>query len=282
MHYWQLMRGEVCLALQIKEAQDAEFVLAAFSEMGLVECADASASTVQLAVKRNENGAWLLSDSTTEFVRELDLPGDLIYHLSDRIIFHLADKLSAYHCLHAAAVSLSDSACVIPAKSGAGKSSLTAWLVANQLSYITDELIMIDEQHCLTGIARPIQIKPSGIDVVRELLVTPNSLYEGKIANAITASMLGGSVASQESRRLGLFLFPRYSADSTFTLTKLSSAEAGLQLMSNHVNARNLKDHGFRAMMSLIRETPCYSLEYGGYDKLPSDFCDQLNEVSNA
>ena len=49
--------------------------------------------------------------------------------------------------------------------------------------------------------------------------------------------------------------------------------------MANHVNARNLEGHGFKAMMQMIRNTNCYALEYGGFDCLPNDFSQQLKTL---
>jgi len=76
-----------------------------------------------------------------------------------------------------------------------------------------------------------------------------------------------------------MIVFPQYKEHSNYSLTKLSSAKAGMSLMENYVNARNIDGHGFKAMMSMIRDTPCYSLEYGGFDTLPSDFLEQLTSL---
>ena len=81
------------------------------------------------------------------------------------------------------------------------------------------------------------------------------------------------------SHALGAILFPQYTQGAGYSLAKLSSADAGMRLMANHVNARNLEGHGFRAMMQLIRNTDCYALEYGGFDTLPNDFADQVKSL---
>lgn len=270
MALWLLEQYGLKITLAVDGRAAEQLIESALAEMRLQPISEPLG--IILSVAQGSESPWLLQDSTLEHVSQLQTCGDLIYHLSDRIVFHIADKVEQQHCLHAAAVMAGNQACVIPAKSGAGKSSLTAWMVANGFAYITDELIVVDQLGKITGVARPIQIKPKGLQVIQPLLTESASIYAGQLANAVTASMLGGEVANPEPANIGLVLFPQFEANCGFQLQQLSSAEAGMRLMSNHVNARNLKDHGFRAMMKLIRETSCYSLEYGGFDQLPADF----------
>ncbi len=277
---WLLDADELKITIEVSGQSTQALLGNALADLRLVPT-NASEGFV-LSVTELAADRWELNDASEPITRELKTPGDLIYHLSDRVIFHLADNLRERHCLHAAAVELGAAgACVIPAHSGAGKSSLTAWLVANGFPYLTDELILIDRSHQITGVARPIQIKTPGLAVVSALLDEGSEIHQGELANAITATMLGGSAGDHSPLGIGLFLFPQYSPSADFSLAKLNSADAGMRLMSNHVNARNLQDHGFRTMMKLIRETPCYSLEYGGYDKLPKDFSNQLAALTN-
>ena len=229
-------------------------------------------------VLAGEESQWQLSDSSCGLSLTLDQAGDVVYHLTDRIVFHVADKSKGVHCLHAAAVAYAGKALVIPANSGAGKSTFTAWLVANGFEYLSDELILLGDDGALDAIARPIQIKSHGLAPVLPLIKHVDTIARGVFANAIPVSSLGAAHV-QQAQSLGMFVFPKYSAGSPFELDALSSAEAGMRLMANHVNARNLDGHGFRAMMKLIRNTPCYSLEYGGFDTLPTDFSGQLKAL---
>ena len=49
-----------------------------------------------------------------------------------------------------------------------------------------------------------------------------------------------------------------------------------MRFIASHINARNLKGHGFRSLMDLVRQTPCRVLRYGGFDGLPADFAGRL------
>lgn len=278
MQHWLYARGGVQLTITAADEHAASLLSLALGGMGLASTPQIQG--IQLLVTTlAANARWSVQDSSTGAVRELSQVGDLIYHLSDRVVFHIADKTLGQHCLHAAAVSGAGTALVIPASSGAGKSSLTAWLVAHGFAYLTDELILVDSANHIQSIARPLQIKSAGLNAISPLIQNNAEVFNGRIANAITASALGGHVGAEKQYPVGAFLFPQYGEHLAYKFARLSSAEAGLRLMSNHVNARNLQDHGFRRMMQLIRETPCYGLEYGGFVSLPDNFSAQLREL---
>ena len=232
---------------------------------------------IKLTVK-GEAGNWQLRDHDADLKRKLIQAGDLIYHLSDRIVFHVADKATSAHCVHAAAVAINGRAMVIPGNSGAGKSSFTAWLVAHGFDYLTDELILLNGAN-LQGISRPIQIKPGGIEAVSALLANQDSMIKGKLANAVFAESLGGKIADLAEHKVAAIVYTKYKKNAEFSFEPISSAEGGMSWMQNHVNARNLEGHGFRETMELIRNTPCYRLQYSGFDQLPADFSQQLKDI---
>jgi len=273
---WLIDKAGVQITVKTRSDSVAELLAGTFGSMGAEPVR--SSRGIEISVKR-QDGHWHLRDHSNDLQRKIHEPGDLIYHLTDRIVFHVADRANETHCLHAAAVASNANALVIPASSGDGKSSLTTWLVANGFAYITDELILVNEAQQIHGIARPIQIKSHGVDAIEHLLDKPTMMRKGKYANALPVEALGGTVSEQQLHNLRLFIFPHYKDQSGYSFAQLSSADAGMRLMANHVNARNLEGHGFREMMAIIRRTPCYSLEYGGFDSLPANFAAQLRDL---
>ena len=155
MSKWLIERGGIQITVNAKSAKAEELVLAALSAMLPQQVSVAKG--IKLVVS-TEDDMWVLCDKSADLERKLKTPGDLIYHLTDRIVFHIADKSINSYCLHAAAVSYGELALLIPANSGSGKSSFTTWLVANGFDYLTDELILIDQDHQVSGVGRPIQI----------------------------------------------------------------------------------------------------------------------------
>ena len=235
------------------------------------------AEGVLLQVNQNAEG-WELIDTKLEQSRQIQTKGDLVYFLSDKIIYHLIDRITIGHCIHAACVAKGEQAFVLPATSGSGKSSLSCWLVANGFEYISDELTIFLPSGKVSAISRPIQIKHHGIEVIKPLLQDQTAFLEGQYANAISAQALGGRSSLLKEWELGAFIFPNYQAEATFSYQTIKSAEVALQLMGTHVNARNVDSHGFRFMTELARRAEAFNLEYGGFDYLPRGFSSVIVE----
>lgn len=224
-----------------------------------------------LKVNVQENG-WVIVDSKMNEERHVSKKGDLVYFLSDKIIYHLINRITIGHCVHAACVAKGELAYVLPANSGCGKSSFTCWLVANGFDYISDELTILLASGRVSAISRPIQIKDHGIAAVKHLINDSAQVLKGDFANAISAEMLGGQRSVLNEWELGGMIFPQFTEGLGFSYELMKSASAAMQLMGSHVNARNLDSHGFRFMTELARQTPAYKLEYGGFDFLPESF----------
>jgi hypothetical protein len=273
---WLIEIGGVKLTVKASKGPAKELVELALSAIDTEKVT--TAQGIKLSV-RYDDDSWEVCDHSSNLTRKLVETGDVIYHLTDRIVFHVADKASDMHCLHAASVSRKNRALVIPANSGAGKSTFTTWLVSNGFDYLTDELILVDDDAYIEGIARPIQIKSNGLDAVSHMISNDDLVKKGKFANALPVASLNGSSVGRYKQKVALFVFPKFTKGEAYQATRLSSAEAGMRLMANHVNGRNLDGHGFRAMMKIIRETPCYSLEYGGFDTLPPNFSSLIDKL---
>jgi len=235
-------------------------------------------SGTHLTVAGNDN-AWRLTDHTNGRTRAPRTPGDLIYHLTDRIVHHVAASATRHHCLHAAAVNYREQALIMPASSGSGKSLLTAWLVANGFEYITDELILVDEDYRVGGIARPIQIKSRGLPIARQIIDNPDNIIAGVRSNSIPIANLAGRASASLNHALGLVIFPEFKPGAGYALSPLTAAEAGMKFISGHINARNLQGHGFESLMEMVRDAQCYSLKYGGFDHLPAGFASRLRKL---
>ncbi len=284
MHFLKFKKRDVSLYLKTESEKALELVLHVFQQPGLTKVKTLKESEIIVEFGCDEsnpdNGWWVKDTCKDQNVNKKNLQvGDFIFYLSDRLVFHCADKIRSAHCLHAAAVVHNDLSIIIPAKSGSGKSSLTCWLLSKGFDYVTDELILIDESASFESVLRPIQIKRHGIEAIEPLINDREEVYSGKVVNALGPAVFGSNVSQKKKHKLSLFLFPQYKAKSKYEFKRLSSAEAGLVLMGNNVNARNHPTHGFKELMSLVRSTPAYALNYGGFDQLPDDFIEQLISI---
>lgn len=193
--------------------------------------------------------------------------GDLAYNLSDCLVFHFADKIKDAFCIHAGAVVFDNKAFLIVGESGAGKSTFTAWLVSQGATYLTDELSIIDKHGFVTGLSRPIQIKWHGTDTAFALVDSKDNLIPGSKVSGIPISAFYNKVISntEQQYQLSGIIFINYQQSADYQLTKLSSAEAGMKVMQNYVNARNVDRFGFTDLMETINKTPCYHLKYSNF-----------------
>ena len=193
--------------------------------------------------------------------------------LLDEVAHQIADRSRSGLVLHGGAVAGPDGAVLLPGASGAGKTTLTAWLIAHGWRYLTDELAFVATGLAVVhGLARPLHLKQLAIPAVRafadldaradadDTLETPSSLL-------VQPSRLSGDTPAGPTR-IDRLVFPRYQPGADDALTRLSPAEAGLRLMACLINARNLDGDGFPAATRLARQCPAYELRYGHFSQL--------------
>lgn len=277
MSLWSIERLDKVVSIAFSEDIDIDQTFAAlFSDFQLNQVDQATG--VLLEVNTVEQG-WSIVDTKLNETKTIKTTGDLIYFLSDKIIFHLVDRIDIGHCVHAACVAKGDQAFVLPANSGSGKSSFTCWLVANGFEYITDELTILLEQEKVSAIPRPIQIKQHGLQAIKPLLRDHKKTLAGNVAHAISAKALGGQRSVLNEWQLKAIIFPHYIEGSGFSYQPLASASVVMELMGSHVNARNVDSHGFRFMTDLARKVPAFKLGYGGFAELPSSFVETIETL---
>lgn len=190
--------------------------------------------------------------------------------LYDVVIFHLLNHNSNGLALHSGAVSCRGRCILLPGVSGAGKSSVAAYLTANGFSYATDELVYFHAPAMdnFISFTRPICLKASTVKVLaknnREFLNNGIMDDDGAI---IPHRCLNPDYIDQRQTP-ELILFPFYKKNAVTRIEKLSGAQASTRLMTCCANARNLKGHGFKEIVSLARLRPVYQLTYGSFSGL--------------
>lgn len=200
--------------------------------------------------------------------------GNSLHALADALInetiYQFIRKNKKGHMLHAAALSCNGKGILIPGQSGSGKSTLSAWLTYHGLNYLTDELVLIsNDPYRIHPFTRPVCLKASAVSPLTKLakIDRKNQILDGAAGCMIPHRLLNSNHIDHTPNPI-IILFPTYDTDKKTTLTKLSGAQSGLKLMACHVNARNLKGHGFRAMAEMARMTEAFSLTYNGFGEL--------------
>ena len=200
--------------------------------------------------------------------------GWMAEYLLGQTCHHLADRSRGGLLFHAAGLSWQGRGLLLPGSIGAGKTTLTAWLLGRGFRYLTDELVYVPEgADSFQAFTRPLNVKGGARVALRPLLGA--SRREGWHDHIVTD--LDGELVPPEQLSphpphseapLHLIAFPRFQPGGDLDLKRLSQTQAGLALMECLINARNLDDHGFGEVVRLARSVPAYRLRYGDCGQL--------------
>lgn len=235
----------------------------------------------RLEISQDRNRDYRLTRDDKEIYKGDSLAA-LANSLMDTSIFNLADKCSSGLLFHAACLSWKGRGIIMPAQSGHGKTTLSAWLLSNGFDYLTDELVYLplDSRQAMC-FGRPLNVKYGAREIIDELLgdnKDDESIVAGPIAMLVPPRLVRADNKTVEPE-VDMIFFPRYRADTEFSLEKLSAAQTGMALMSCLVNARNLAGDGFPATVSLARKVPAYQVTYPSFEGVLGTITGLLDET---
>lgn len=172
--------------------------------------------------------------------------------------------------LHSAAVCAEGKLLLLPGRSGAGKSSLTAALLARGFGYVTDELLLLDPcAKTLTGAPLAIGLKPGSWQLVGAIYPEIASMpvferQDGESVKYLTPPDLCRNCAL---RRIGAVVFPSVTADGDPSLHPLSVAETFSRLTEAGYDARRrMTRRDVSLVFDWIGAVPAYELCYRNLD----------------
>jgi len=234
----------------------------------------------RLEISQDRNDDYRLTRDEKQIYKGDSLAA-LANSLMDTSIYNLADKCSSGLLFHAACLSWKGKGVILPAQSGHGKTTLSAWLLSNGFDYLTDELVYLplDSRQAMC-FGRPLNVKYGAREIIDGLLgdnKDDDSIVAGPIAMLVPPQLVRADNKTVEPE-VNMVFFPHYRADTEFSLEKLSAAQTGMTLMSCLVNARNLAGDGFPATVSLARKVPAYQLTYPDFDGVLGTITGLLDE----
>ena len=192
---------------------------------------------------------------------------ELLLHLLDAVtrelIFELADEVA----LHAASVLAGSRIVLIAGPTGAGKSTVAAWLADHGMPYLGDELATVSEDGVVRPFARALAVKPATRDLVAGMSFARDWR---RLCDDEMGLVLAGLQTARPSaaRRCRLILLPRHESGSGLAIEPLSPAETLLRLMECNLNARNLHDHGLALLRQFAAAVPALRVRYGEVGEL--------------
>ena len=210
---------------------------------------------------------------------------ELCFHLLDAVLYYIADATDDAHMIHAGCVSRGQSAVILPGASGAGKTTLMTWLVKHGYAYQSDEMVAVQKDLSLEAFKRSMQIKDHGYDVAAGIVgddfefSSANPLIVKGERFAILPWKLLNPEMAEADVNLKAIIYPNYQKGAGYHFEKLSPANAAMLMMSCHINARNLPEHGLREVSSFCRAIPSYRLTYSEFSQLEDDFVHRLDEL---
>jgi len=174
--------------------------------------------------------------------------------------------------IHAAAIEKDGRAAILPGPAGAGKSTLTAYLVHNGWRLLSDELALLSlADGCVTALARPISLKNQSIDIIERAV--PRAIISRRCEDTAkgTVALLkapSDSVAQiAETARPAWVIFPRYQQGVAATFTPRSKADTLIEVGQNAFNYSIHGKLGFEMLARLMDDCACYDLSYSDLDQ---------------
>ena len=196
---------------------------------------------------------------------------DFAEMLLSKICYQLAFDSRDGMLFHAAGLGFNHIGVQIPGGIGYGKSTFTAWMVANGCDYFSDEFVYFPwETETMISFSRPIHLKKSSRNVLSSLIDygADTSLVKVGTNSDLVNPLLLNPDNKYSQPPVNLILFPRYETGAELDWRPLSSAETGLELMKFLINARNLPDHGFNEIARLARATKGIKFTYSSFEQI--------------
>lgn len=240
--------------------------LAAFALSAV--CGEGDAEPHAEFVFANEGESFFVSQDGVS--RTFEHGGDALEHLVGECTRELVERATGGLALHAAAVARDGDVTLIGGASGAGKTTLTTWLLTRGFAYLTDELVWVAEGSASArALGRPLSIKSGSADVVAKLLRDEDARLAVSWSHGVLFDPRAfGEVAQFREAPITRFVFPTFERGARFRLERLSEGRAAHEVLAITANARNLPRHGLGEAARLARTVPAYRLVYGAFDDL--------------
>lgn len=187
-------------------------------------------------VARRGGGSHLLFDNEREIGRTEDLD-EIATRFQAFMQIHIAEHAPNRTFLHAGAVGWKGRAIVLPGRTGAGKTTLTAELVRAGASYLSDDFAPIDDRARVHPFPKLLAVREGG--ETRELPVEAFGGRQGRLPLPV-----------------GVVVLSSYTAGRRFRPRRLSPGRAVIELLKTTASARRQPARAFDRLSNLAQQAP--------------------------
>ncbi|GGA84538.1 HPr kinase [Neiella marina] len=175
-----------------------------------------------------------------------------------------------YMIIHAATVEIDGHGVIICAPPGSGKSTLCAYLASQGWRLLSDELALLSlSDGMLYGLARPINLKNSSIDLMKAFYQDDDFSDEAKDTHKGTVCLVKPPKESvlqvQTPVSPALMVFVSYQADEHCYVEPVSKSQALIEIIKNTFNFAPLAGKAFCAARQLVQQTEAVYVEYNNF-----------------
>jgi hypothetical protein len=185
----------------------------------------------------------------------------------------MASRTHQHLVLHAGVVAREGRAAVLPAEPGAGKSTLSAALMASGWRLLSDESTLFGPDDGVLAVPRPVMLKGPSTALIRarwpSLAMTPPRLAPPDVEGPLC--LLKPTEASVElaaqPARVRWVVFPRFREAASTTWSRLDKGPAFIRLAENALNYTVRGLAGFEQLTRVVDRADSYALEYSDLDE---------------
>jgi HprK-related kinase A len=190
----------------------------------------------------------------------------------------ISTRAHQYLIYHAAVIERGGRAAILPGTPGAGKSTLTAYLVHRAgWRLLSDELTLVSPVDArVAPLARPINLKNQSIALMRGHV--PGGVFSAEVLDTANGTICLLRAPEESMARVTepatprWVVFPRWKADASPRLERIPKGAAMLELGIQSMNYSIHGERGFHLTADLIERCDCLRFEYSKLDDAVAAF----------
>ena len=168
---------------------------------------------------------------------------------------------------HASAFRSNDKTFLVSGRSGAGKSTMTASMAAQNAIYLADDLLAMNEQlDALHPNPVRLNVKEKSFKLISKLYPDLQTAADWNVGGVNTRYVQPTNLPKFMSCAVDYLIFPQFGENATANANRLEGRDALIKLAMNGIDLSS-KSGAIRHLVNFISSTPCYDLSYSSSEE---------------